>query len=101
MANTVEISAEELKNQRIFMQKVRAVTHLYNEIPLAHVHSYGCQQNVSDGEKIKGMLAEMGYGFTDRAENADLILFNTCAVRENAEDRVFGNIGAVDERHNP
>lgn len=95
LAKTVEVSEEELKTQRLFMQKVRAVTHIYNEIPLAHVHSYGCQQNVSDGEKIKGMLAEMGYGFTDKPEEAALILFNTCAVRENAEDRVFGNIGAL------
>lgn len=61
--------------------------------PLAYVHSYGCQQNVSDGEKIKSRLAEVGFGFTDDTENAQLIILNTCAVRENAEDRVFGNIG--------
>ncbi|MDO4943577.1 MAG: tRNA (N6-isopentenyl adenosine(37)-C2)-methylthiotransferase MiaB [Ruminococcus sp.] len=61
--------------------------------PLAYVHSYGCQQNVSDGEKIKGMLAKVGYEFTDNTEGAQFILLNTCAVRENAEDRVFGNIG--------
>lgn len=61
--------------------------------PLAFVHSYGCQQNVSDGEKIKGMLAKVGYDFTDDTDSAQLILLNTCAVRENAEDRVFGNIG--------
>ncbi len=89
------VSADELKEQKFFIQKVKAVTHVYDHIPLAHVHSYGCQQNVSDGEKIKGMLAEMGYGFTNEVENADLVLFNTCAVRENAEDRVFGNIGAL------
>mgnify|MGYP002624650143 CR=1 FL=1 len=62
--------------------------------PLAYVHSYGCQQNVSDGEKIKGMLARVGYEFTDDLKAAQLILLNTCAVRENAEDRVFGNIGS-------
>ena len=61
--------------------------------PLAYVHSYGCQQNVSDGEKIKGMLSKAGYEFTDKLEDAQFILLNTCAVRENAEDRVFGNIG--------
>ncbi|WP_295153444.1 tRNA (N6-isopentenyl adenosine(37)-C2)-methylthiotransferase MiaB [uncultured Ruminococcus sp.] len=61
--------------------------------PLAYVHSYGCQQNVSDGEKIKGMLAKAGYGFTDDTSQAQLIILNTCAVRENAEDRVFGTIG--------
>ena len=61
--------------------------------PLAYVHSYGCQQNVSDGEKIKGMLAKVGYDFTNEIGDAQFILLNTCAVRENAEDRVFGNIG--------
>jgi tRNA-2-methylthio-N6-dimethylallyladenosine synthase len=67
------------------------------------VHSYGCQQNVSDGEKIKGMLALMGYGFTDSPNEADLVIYNTCAVRENAEDRVFGNVGALKhaKRRNP
>ena len=45
--------------------------------------------------QLKGLLAEMGFGFTDSAENADLVLFNTCAVRESAEDRVFGNVGAL------
>ncbi len=63
--------------------------------PLALVHSFGCQQNSSDTEKLKGMLARMGYGFTDRPEEARLVLFNTCAVRENAEDRVLGNVGAL------
>lgn len=63
--------------------------------PLAHIHSYGCQQNVSDGEKIKGMLAEIGYDFTERREEADLVIYNTCAVREHAEQRVFGNVGAL------
>ena len=59
------------------------------------MHTYGCQGNVSDSERIKGLLWQMGYEFTDNAENADLVLFNTCAVREHAEDRVFGNVGAL------
>lgn len=63
--------------------------------PLAAVITYGCQQNVSDSERMKGMLAEMGFDFTEDTERADFILFNTCAVREHAEDRVFGNIGAL------
>ena len=66
-----------------------------NGTPRAFVHTYGCQQNVSDSEKIKGFLAGMGFSFTESAEDADFILFNTCAVREHAEDRVFGNIGAL------
>ena len=51
------------------------------DIPLAYIHTYGCQQNVADSEKIKGMLYLAGFDFTEEAENADFILFNTCAVR--------------------
>ena len=61
--------------------------------PLAYVHSFGCQQNVSDGEKLKGQLSGIGYDFTDDIAKAQLILLNTCAVRENAEDKVFGTLG--------
>ena len=65
----------------------------FGKSPLAYIHSFGCQQNVSDGEKIKGQLSDIGFGFTDDYQQAQLILFNTCAVRENAEDKVFGTLG--------
>jgi len=68
---------------------------IYNKIPKACVMTYGCQQNVSDSERMKGMLEKMGYEITEEAENADFVLFNTCAVRGHAEDRVLGNIGAM------
>ena len=71
------------------------VKQAYDTPPLAFVHSYGCQQNVNDGERIKGVLMDIGYGLCDKPEDADLILFNTCAVREHAEQRVFGNVGAL------
>ena len=73
------------------------------ETKLAYVRTFGCRANVSDGEKINGMLAQMGYGFTRNQDEADLIIFNTCAVRENAETRVFGNVGALihQKRRNP
>ena len=71
------------------------VKQFYDTPPLAFVHSYGCQQNVNDGERIKGVLMDIGYGLCDKPEDADLILFNTCAVREHAEQRVFGNVGAL------
>jgi len=61
----------------------------------AMVETYGCQQNVNDSQKYEGMLKEMGYTLTSEREKADLILFNTCAVRENAENRVYGNLGAL------
>ena len=91
---TTKISAEEMALQRDFMKKVAEINS-NGAPPVAHVHTFGCQQNVSDGEKIKGMLAEMGYGFSETPDGADLVIFNTCAVRENAEDRVFGNLGAL------
>ncbi|MBQ8683311.1 MAG: tRNA (N6-isopentenyl adenosine(37)-C2)-methylthiotransferase MiaB [Clostridia bacterium] len=94
---TKMITAEELKKQRPYSEKVRRhyIQQKPDSPPLACVRTYGCQQNVADSERIKGMLAEMGFGFTDIAEEADLILFNTCAVREHASDRVFGNVGAL------
>ncbi|SEH45897.1 tRNA-2-methylthio-N6-dimethylallyladenosine synthase [Ruminococcus flavefaciens] len=61
----------------------------------AYVRSFGCQLNVSDGEKIKGLLKKMGYVFTEDEHEADLIILNTCAVRESAEDRVFGIVGSM------
>ena len=69
----------------------------------SYVRSYGCQQNVSDGERLEGMLETMGYRIAGSPEEADLILFNTCAVREHAENRVFGNVGALihQKRRNP
>ena len=62
---------------------------------LAYVRSFGCQLNVSDGEKIKGVLQEIGYSLTEDENAADLIILNTCAVRESAEDRVFGIVGSM------
>ncbi len=88
------VSAEEMERQRGFIREVSRINSA-GEPPVAHVHTFGCQQNVSDGEKIKGMLSQMGYGFSESPEGANVVIFNTCAVRENAEDRVFGNLGAL------
>ena len=55
--------------------------------------TYGCQMNVHESEKIAGILENLGYQEADKRENADIIVFNTCAIREGAEDRVFGNVG--------
>lgn len=76
-------------------EAAQVIANAYDSPPLAYVHSFGCQQNVNDGEKIKGVLVDLGYGLCDSPENADIILFNTCAVREHAEQRVFGNVGAL------
>lgn len=58
-----------------------------------HIQTYGCQMNEHDTETMKGMLEEMGYTWTENRREADIILLNTCAIRENAEDKVFGELG--------
>lgn len=63
--------------------------------PLALVETHGCQQNENDSERIRGMLQKSGYDMTESLESADLIIFNTCAVRENAEDKIFGRLGIL------
>ncbi len=60
-----------------------------------HIVTYGCQMNVHESEKIAGILRGMGYEETAQKEEADIILFNTCCIRENAENHAFGNIGAL------
>ena len=86
----------ELQRQFGFCQRVREIVNeKYGYKPLAFVHTYGCQQNVSDSEHLKGYLELMGYGFTEDLNEADLVLYNTCAVREHAETRVFGNVGIL------
>lgn len=81
------------------IQKIRAiVATMYSEkkiIPKFFTQTFGCQQNVNDTEKIDGMLYEMGFEPTNNKENADIIIYNTCAVREHAEQRVFGKIGEL------
>lgn len=97
MAKKSIISKEELARQRRFAEEVQSVLQAkyYDAPPKAFIHTYGCQGNVADSERIRGQLCAMGYVPTESMEEADLILYNTCAVREHAEDRVFGNIGAI------
>lgn len=86
----------ELERQFGFCRRVREILNeRYGYKPLAFVHTYGCQQNVSDSEHLKGYLELMGYGFTEDLNEADLVLYNTCAVREHAQTRVFGNVGVL------
>ena len=83
--------------QEYYVEKIREYyqVELGLQKPLACIRTFGCQQNVADSERIAGWLSLMGFSLTDIVEEADFILFNTCAVREHAEDRVFGNVGAL------
>ena len=62
---------------------------------LANIQTYGCQQNVADSQRLMGMLREMGFGFTGDPCEAAIIVINTCAIRENAEKKVFGVVGQL------
>lgn len=68
-----------------------------------HIVTYGCQMNVHESEKIAGILRGMGYEETQTKEDASVIVFNTCCIRENAENHAFGNIGALKKmkKNNP
>ena len=97
MANYVEKA--EMDRQKSFLCKLQEINNEFSlrvgRKPLAHTETYGCQQNENDTERIRGMLAECGYDFCDRHEDADLVIYNTCAVRENAEDKVYGRLGIL------
>ena len=95
MAQIREISREEMLKQSEIMRALSEKNAALDAPPLAFVDTYGCQQNESDSEKIRGMLINMGYEFTKDDNSADLIVINTCAVREHAEMRVLGNVGAL------
>ncbi|NLP47820.1 MAG: tRNA (N6-isopentenyl adenosine(37)-C2)-methylthiotransferase MiaB [Clostridiales bacterium] len=69
--------------------------HFGYEDLYAYVRTFGCQGNVADSEIIKGILEEIGFNLTHDIKKADMILLNTCAIRENAQNRAFGNIGAI------
>ncbi len=91
----VLVSAEELAQQKEYIRKIRAITDVLTRAPTALVDTFGCQQNVADGEVLAGMLAEMGFEATQDAASADVVLLNTCAIREHAEKRVFGALGEL------
>ena len=88
------VPPEELEEQRDYCRRVRSFSLDRPTPPLALVDTYGCQQNEADSERIRGLLEEMGYDFTESEAEADVIVINTCAVREHAEMRVLGNVGA-------
>ena len=108
MANRARtVSAQELACQNGYIDEIRALNDAFfaqnGRRRCAVIDTYGCQQNVADSEKIAGMLACMGYDIITEQERADLIVLNTCAVREHAELRVLGNVGALShlKRKNP
>jgi len=93
------VSPEETAKQEAYSLQIKEYTARFiadnGRMPLAYIDTYGCQQNVADSQNIRGLCDRMGYGIAASEKEADLIVINTCAVREHAEMRVFGNIGAL------
>ena len=99
---TTVISPEKLAEQEEFCRRIREYWREKGAAPTAFIETYGCQQNEADSERLRGMLEAAGYTMQSEAEGADAVLLNTCAIREHAEQRVFGNLGELvhtKERH--
>ena len=84
---------EEIKIQQEYIEKVKQL-HINKNLKY-NIMTMGCQLNENDSEKLCGMLEKMGYSQTQDAKQADIVLFNTCCVRENAEDKLFGKLGEL------
>ena len=92
---TTVISQEQLEGQFGYCDKIASHWAQMGITPTAYVETYGCQQNEADSEKLRGYLSQCGYAIGTTAEGADVVIMNTCAIREHAEQRVFGNLGAL------
>jgi len=92
---TTVISQAQLESQFACCDKIAAYWQKEGRTPKAYVETYGCQQNEADSEKLRGFLVQSGYQIVQEAEGSDVVIMNTCAIREHAEQRVFGNLGAL------
>lgn len=92
-----EGSLEEIECQRAFTEKIKEINNKFkkenNRQKTMFISTFGCQMNAHDSEKIKGMLKNMGFAESGCEKDADFIIYNTCCVRENAENKVYGNLG--------
>ena len=95
----VHVPVEKIQEQDRFIEAMREYTNRFYAIhsrkPRVVITTFGCQMNEHDSEKLSSMLDEMGYEKTVLTEEADLVIYNTCAVRENAELKVYGNLGQL------
>ena len=91
MRKVYKLTDEQIEEQYLYMQKVASL--FAGKTPKAHIRTYGCQQNEADSERISGMAVNMGYALTNDESEADLIIVNTCAVREHAELKALSITG--------
>ena len=87
-----EITNEQIEHQLSVCENIKSALGGGHK---AMVDTFGCQQNEEDSEKLRGYLAKMGYELTMDEHEAEVVILNTCAVREHAEQRVFGNLGGL------
>ena len=96
---SLEPSSEVLIENQLYIQAIRQTTddyyRLHGQKPAYLIKTYGCAMNEHDSEKLSAMLMQMGYTEASSIESAQLIIYNTCCVRENAEFKVYGNLGAL------
>lgn len=93
------VPQEDIERQLAYIDRIAAMSRDFEQRtgrkPHAYTQTFGCQQNEADTERIAGMLHDMGYEKTTNTDDADVLIYNTCAVREHAESRALGNIGAL------
>ena len=87
------MSTEIIEKQKEYMEKVKKINE--NKNKKYYILTMGCQLNENDSEKLIGIMEEMGYTKSDDIKNADLYVINTCCVRENAEEKLFGKLGEL------
>lgn len=96
---TKQVSAEEIAQQYKYIDTIKNynqdITTQSGKPMRYNIETFGCQMNENDSERLSGMLSEMGYSECDNRKDSDLIIFNTCCVRENAEQKVYGHLGAL------
>lgn len=87
------MNTEIIEKQKEYMKKVKEI----NKNKTYYILTMGCQLNENDSEKLIGIMEEMGYTKSDNIQNADLYVINTCCIRENAEEKLFGKLRRVKE----
>lgn len=103
----VQVPLEKIQEQDRFVEAIKEKNTrffaIHNQKPKYTIQTFGCQMNEHDSEKLCAMIEEMGYEKSVLQQECDLIIYNTCAVRENAELKVYGNLGALknQKRKNP
>ena len=98
---TTVIDPGQLDAQFGYCDQIAAYWQSRNQTPTAYVETYGCQQNEADSEKLRGYLVQCGYQIVQEAEGADVVILNTCAIREHAEQRGFRQLRSPDPYQAP